>query len=181
MKGFLRNTFKNMNEAGMVAPSSRFLVKKMVEPVDFEKATTIVEFGPGTGVVTRELLKRMGKDTALISMEINKGFYHECEKIVDERLTLLNQSAHTIRDVLNEKGIQEVDYVISSLPLAIIPAEIKAAILDSAKSILKPGGKYVQFQYSLTDKKRIAERFDEMTIGFTPINIPPAFVYRCVK
>lgn len=170
-----------MNEAGMVAPSSRFLVRKMVEPINFEQARTIVEFGPGTGVVTKELLKRMGRETSLISMEINKGFYEECRKIVDERFTLLNQSAHTIREVLDEKGIENVDYVISSLPLAIIPTEIKAAILDSAKLVLKPGGKYVQFQYSLTDRKRILQRFDTMSIGFTPINIPPAFVYKCVK
>jgi len=44
---------------GSVIPSSRFLVKYLMKQVDWNRARLLVEFGPGVGTITREILKRL--------------------------------------------------------------------------------------------------------------------------
>jgi phospholipid N-methyltransferase len=38
---------------------------------------------------------------------------------------------------------------------------------------------FLQYQYSLTQKRALERRFREVRVGFTLANIPPAFVYEC--
>jgi len=55
---FARNFFKYPSMLGSVVPSSRFLVKDLMGQIDWERARVLVEFGPGVGTITREVLKR---------------------------------------------------------------------------------------------------------------------------
>lgn len=178
---FLSEFFKRENKVGSVAPSSRFLVKKMIDPIDFDRARVIVEFGPGTGVITLELLKRMRPDAVLYIFEINREFVDALSTIRDSRLRLVVDSAEKIEKYLSGDGIDKVDYVVSSLPLAIIPRDIEYNILRSAARALRKGGTFIQFQYSLASRKKLKEIFHSIRTNFTPINIPPAFVFTCVK
>jgi phospholipid N-methyltransferase len=178
---YIKELFKKENKVGSVAPSSRFLVKKMIAPIDFQHADVIVEFGPGTGVITHELLKRMKPGARLYVFEINREFVTSLSAIRDKRMKLIEDSAEKVGDYLRQDGIAHVDYIVSSLPLAIIPRDIEYAILRAAAAALKKGGAYIQFQYSLASRKKLKEVFHSISINFTPINIPPAFVFTCVK
>src|SRR4030095_6761995 len=55
-------------------PSSLYLTKAMIEPLPLAQAKLVVEFGPGTGVMTRALLKRIPTDATLLAFEINPRF-----------------------------------------------------------------------------------------------------------
>ena len=178
---FLGEFLKKENKVGSVAPSSKFLVKKMIAPIDFRKAKVIVEFGPGTGVITDEILKKMSADCKLYAFEINKEFVGKLSSIKDNRFKLIEDSAEKIEEYLLKDGIANADYVVSSLPLAIIPREIEYNILNAASRSLKTGGSFIQFQYSLSSRKKLKEIFHSIKTNFTPINIPPAFVFTCIK
>ena len=56
---FARNFFRHPRMLGSIVPSSRFLIKQLLEPINFGRARVIVEYGPGVGVITAELLRRM--------------------------------------------------------------------------------------------------------------------------
>lgn len=60
MKGllFLFQYIVNPRTVGAILPSSRFLGDKMVKRINFAKAKYIIEYGPGTGVFTEELLEK---------------------------------------------------------------------------------------------------------------------------
>ena len=178
---YIKELFKKENKVGSVAPSSRFLVRKMIAPINFKEAEVIVEFGPGTGVITHELLKKMKPGARLYVFEINKEFIDALRAIHDKRLHIIEDSAEKVTEYLAKDGIDKVDYVVSSLPLAIIPRDIEYNILRAASKALKKGGSYIQFQYSLASRKKLKEIFHSIRINFTPINIPPAFVFTCVK
>lgn len=155
-------------------------MKKMVKPIDFSRAKVIVELGPGNGIFTKGLLERMTSDAHLFSFELNESFYKIIQaEINDHRLTLLNETAENIGEVLKANNIEKADYIVSSLPLTVIPKPIKTKILDNAKAHLAEGGAFIQFQYTLNAKKLLEERFNDVKIDFTAVNIPPAFVYRC--
>jgi len=154
----------------------------MCDKIDFESANVIIELGPGTGVFTKELLKRSKPDTKIILFELNDTFIELLrENFDDERLILLHRSADEIDQVLEEHGIDQVDAVLSSLPLAVIPNAICNAILEKSYAALKKRGVYVQYQYSLNSKKLIKRLFPDLKLGFVPANIPPAFVYIGIK
>ncbi|CAG5080129.1 Ornithine lipid N-methyltransferase [Parvicella tangerina] len=155
-------------------------MRKMVKPIDFSKAKVIVELGPGNGIFTKGILERMSSDARLYSFELNETFYqHIKSELSDHRLTLLNETAEKIGEVLQADNIEKADYIVSSLPLTVIPTEVKTRILDNAKAHLAEDGAFIQFQYTLNAKKLLEERFDDVKIDFTAANIPPAFVYRC--
>ena len=63
---FLKESLKNIRQIGSIFPSSRFVVRKMIEPIDFEKKITILELGSGTGVITKQLLEKINSESTLI-------------------------------------------------------------------------------------------------------------------
>ena len=154
-------------------------MKKMLSRIDFSKDLILIELGPGTGVFTKEILKRMSAKSRLICFEINPVFHHNLSnKFKDSRLSLVFDSAENIQKYLSN-DTQKVDGVISSLPLAVIPIRVKINILNTKKEILSTDSYFIQFQYTVNAKKILEAKFNKVTIEFTPLNIPPAFIYFC--
>ncbi len=181
-QAFLKQFWQEKKMVGAMSPSSRFLAEKMLKNIDFKKANTLVELGPGTGVFTKRLLEKMNPDAKLLVFELNDAFHEQLKnEIQDERMILIHDSAEFIQRYLQEQNLLFTDYVISSLPLANFPSKLKKSILDASFQSLKNQGKYIQFQYSLNSKKVLEETFQRVHLDFTPFNFPPAFVYTCIK
>ena len=179
---FIKTFFKERKQVGALAPSSKFLVKKMCDKIDFDNAKNIVELGPGTGVFTEELLKRAPKDCRIFVIELNEEFYDFLkERFDDSRMVLLRESADNLDEILAKYDVNEVDAVLSSLPLAVIPDQIKKRIVIQSHDVLRQGGVFVQYQYSLNAKRLLEMKFNNLKLGFVAVNIPPAFVYHGVK
>jgi phospholipid N-methyltransferase len=81
--------------------------------------------------------------------------------------------------LLHELGIEKVDYLISSLPLAILPKADLDVLFKKIPQYLINDGNFVQYQYSLNKYKFLKSVFNSVKLDFTPINLPPAFIYRC--
>lgn len=179
---FVTTVLKGNHQIGAVFPSSRFLVKKMLRPVDFENSNTILELGPGNGPVTKEILRQMKSDAELFIFETNREFYEFISGIADARKIVFHESAEKISITLKHHGFfRQADTVISSIPLALLPSAVSKKIVQEVFDILKPGGIFVQFQYSLKSRRMLRGIFKEVKLDFTPVNIPPAFVYICRK
>jgi phospholipid N-methyltransferase len=167
-KSFLRQFWQEKKMVGAMAPSSRFLAQKMLKDIDFTTARVIIELGPGTGVFTDKIVELMHPDAILLVFELNDHF--------------MDQLRHRYTDPrVDKEGLKHADVVVSSLPLANFPKELRDSILSAADHALVENGHYVQFQYSLQSKKQIQKTFKKTQIRFTPLNFPPAFVYACRK
>ena len=176
---FIKESLKNLKEVGTLLPSSKFVVSKMIEPINFENDITILELGPGTGVITKEILKKMSKKSKLICFETNKSFLKELKGKISEEFTLINDSAENMKSHLNKLNITKVDYIISSVPLVTLQKEITNKILLSSSETLGKNKKFIQLQYSKLMDKRLEHYFNQIDITFTPINYIPAFIYTC--
>lgn len=173
---------KNYKMIGSVTPSSKFLTNKILQPIAFNRVKTIVEFGPGTGVFTKQILERMAPDARLLCIELNTGLFEVLSKSFnDPRLILIHGSATDLPRYLAEAGVEFADVIISSLPLAAFGANLRKEVLQTAHDCLKPKGRYLQFQYSLNAKKDLSAIFEKVNIDFTLLNFPPAFIYLCKK
>ncbi|AEA45426.1 class I SAM-dependent methyltransferase [Fluviicola taffensis] len=181
-RSFLRNFWKERKMVGAMAPSSKYLAKKMLEKIDFSTAKVIVELGPGTGVFTRKILANLSPDGILLVFELNDSFMNMLRKeFSDPRVILIHDSAEKIGEYLEKYGYSQADAVISSLPLANFPSDLKNRILTESHRVMHQDAVYVQFQYSLNAKKAIKQFYKQVEISFTPANFPPAFVYYCKK
>jgi phospholipid N-methyltransferase len=179
---FFQEAIHNIKTLGTLTPSSRFLSKKMLQKIDFENATVIVELGPGNGAITKYILENLSSTATLICFEIKENFYQELQNLKHPQLVVLKASAETIKDELKKIKIDKVDYIISSLPLTIIPEEVSNTILKKIYKVLKKDGVFIQYQYSLSYFKKLKKVFKGLvTLEFEPLNIPPAFIYRCKK
>ncbi len=178
---FFTQFIKRGIRVGAVAPSSKHLVKKMIDPIDFSQVKCIVEFGPGTGNITFELLNKMPQDAILIVFEINKEFCEQLRKINDPRIKIISDSAENLDTYLLKNNITKVDYIVSSLPFTLIPNLIVRKILKIVRRSLKPKGAFIQYQYSLNSYGRLRKTFKNVDLNFTPINLPPAFIFTCTN
>ena len=152
----------------------------MLANIDFSTDLYIVELGPGTGVFTSRLLRRMSPNSKLLSLELNPYFASKIRKSVkDSRFQLRCDSAENINIVLKQIQFPKVDYIISSLPLAVFSTRLKLRIINECKTALGSDGGFIQFQYSLNAKDLLHKKFNSVDITFTPLNLPPAFVYHC--
>ena len=80
---FGRNFLKHPRMLGSVIPSSRFLVDRVLGQVDWPRAGTIVEYGPGVGTLTREILRRLGPEATLVAIETNGDFVSYLEETTE--------------------------------------------------------------------------------------------------
>jgi len=177
---FALNFFRHPMMLGSIVPSSRFLIRQLLEPVDWGQARVIVEYGPGVGVITTEVLRRMGPNTLLIAIETNPDFVSYLrDSIKDERLHVVEGSAESVDEVLRRYGQSNASYVISGIPFSTIPAPVRERILLKTCEVLKPGGSFLVYQFSsrvLQDLQRI---FRYVRRKFEPLNVLPAHLFFC--
>ncbi|MBI3336835.1 hypothetical protein HYZ98_04720, partial [Candidatus Peregrinibacteria bacterium] len=84
-----------------IAPTSRFGIRKICKLIDFEKAMVIVEYGPGTGVISKPILERMRPDAKLILIETNPELVQMLkETMQDPRVIVVQGSAENVRNIL---------------------------------------------------------------------------------
>ena len=176
---FLKESLKNIRQIGSIFPSSRFVVRKMIEPIDFEKKIIVLELGSGTGVITKQIIEKLNSDSTLICFETNQKFCQELEKMKNEKMTLINKSAETMKTYIKQLKIEQVDYIVSSVPLMTISQEDTNKILTASVEILGNQGKFIQLQYTKVLDKKIRTYYNQIDITFTLKYYLPAFIYTC--
>ncbi|HEX8242300.1 MAG TPA: rRNA adenine N-6-methyltransferase family protein [Longimicrobium sp.] len=177
---FARNFFKHPRMLGSIIPSSRFLVRDLMRQVDWRRARVIVEYGPGVGNITAEVLKRMHRDARLVVFETNDDFVEFLRRsIPDGRLTVVHGSAADVARVLGELGLEQADYVISGIPFSTMPEQVSAAIVRATRRSLRPGGRFLVYQFSREVSRFLKPEFKEIREAFEPFNILPARLYFC--
>jgi phospholipid N-methyltransferase len=177
---FARNFLKHPGMLGSVIPSSRFLVRHMLNQVDWSSARVIVEYGPGVGTFTREILSRMRRDAVLVVFETNLEFVeHLRGSIRDPRVRIIHGSAAQVDKVLAGLGFMQADYIVSGLPFRIMPPEVRDSVLRATRDTLGPDGEFLLFQYTRALESPLEQYFGTVREEFEPLNIPPARLYYC--
>lgn len=165
---------------GSVVPSSSFLVNDMMSQVDWNRARVLVEYGPGVGTFTREILKRMRPDAVLIAIELNTDFVgYLSHHIRDPRFRVVHGSAARVRSILVEQNLAPADYIISGLPYRNMSDSLRRQILDESRLALRPEGSMVLFQYTRTLQPYLESSFSSVKLNFQLFNILPALIFHC--
>lgn len=177
---FAQNFFKHPRMLGSLIPSSRFLVDEILGQVDWRRAKLIVEYGPGVGTFTGEILDRMAPDARLVALEMNGDFVRYLQgHYSDPRLIVAERSAADVEAVLRQHALGSADYIISGIPFSTIPAEDRRAILHSTRASLAGDGKFLVYQFSGRILPHLRDEFRSVRTDFEPLNILPARLFYC--
>lgn len=179
---FARNFFKFPAMLGSVIPSSRFLVNDVLSQVDWDRARVIVEFGPGVGTMTQEVLKRMRPDATLVAIELNREFVDFLQaQVPDPRLRVVHASAGEVRAVLARLGLESADYIISGIPYTNMPEAARREIVEQSRQALSPQGALLIYQFTRTVLPYLESNFGSVREGFQLLNIFPARIFHCTN
>jgi phospholipid N-methyltransferase len=175
---FLRGFLKHPVMVGSVIPSSRVLVERMLEPVDWHSCALFVEYGPGVGTFTRPILERLRPGASLLAIDTNPDFVSYLRRSVhDPRLEVVRGSASDVREILGERGLGQADYVLSGLPFSTLPAGVGARIANETAAALTPGGAFLVYQYSPKVRTYLEPNFARIDRAFEWRNFPPVTLY----
>jgi phospholipid N-methyltransferase len=177
---FARNFFKFPTMLGSLIPSSPFLVNDLLSQVDFDRARVIVEYGPGVGTFTQEILKRMRPDAALVEIELNEEFAGFLkDEIGDRRLHAVHASACDVGKVLASLNLPSADYIISGIPFSTMPKSLRAEIMRNSREALRPDGALLVYQFTRAVRPYLESSFGSVQENFQMLNILPARIFYC--
>lgn len=153
----------------------------MLDTSGVEQAQVIAEFGPGTGVFTDEIIRRMRPDARLLVFEVDPQFVADLQaRINDPRVAVIDDSAGSIGEQLAQRALPAVDCIVSGLPFTSLPRPVTHDILQATRTTLRPGGVFVTYQYTPVLRDLLRSYFPDTRIRrFVLRNLPPALVFEC--
>jgi phospholipid N-methyltransferase len=170
------NFIMNIRTTGALYETSNKSNLEVTKYVKTDAPQIIVEFGGGHGNITKAILAKMNKYSTLYVFEINKHFCSLLKEIKDERLVIINDSAHCIDNYVTE----EVDCIISTIPFSLISNNILDQILLKSKRKLKNDGTISQILYSVYHLNKYKKYFKNVSYK-TILSFPLEYVYHCGK
>ena len=150
-RAFYRQFRDQYGTTGSVMPSSRALARALTRPMRAcPSPRRVLEVGPGTGAVTREIVRTLRPGDRLEIVEINASFVEVVRRRFEEELdfrrkTLQTRVIHSaIQDV---EGRAVYDVLISGIPLNNFAVPLVEEIFASYRRLLKPQGALSYFEY----------------------------------
>ncbi len=150
---------RSFHTTGSLMPSSRFLARALAGELGKPHPPwRVLEVGPGTGAVTRELARRLGPDDRLDAVEINDRFVAllrrrlETDPAFDGRRGQV-QILHAPVEQVDGEAVYDLN--VSGLPLINFPVAQVRAIFRAFDRLLRPGGALSYFEYVLVRRLKM--------------------------
>ena len=172
MRSFYKALFKNPRAIGSITPSSPWLARGVASMVPLSEGY-ILEIGAGTGAITKALLWRGIPHHQLIVVE-------RSEILVDELkskfplIKIFQGDAKDLSTLLGDLS-KNINTIVSSLPLLILPEETKNKIISEIEKLLNPRSYYIQYTHGLVSSVFESKvRFKKIKSKNIWLNFPPA-------
>jgi len=202
---FFRQFRHRFETTGAVAPSSRFLARAMLGPLqDKTGPRRVLEVGPGTGAVTRLLVQQLGPDDRLDLVELNARFAALLRERFDKDpgyQPLAGQSRVYECPLQDFQAEAPYDCIISGLPLNNFSVPLVQQIFETYDRLLAPGGtlSYFEYMYVRPMRSLVSGRPEKMRLraldrilnarlardriarSWVFVNFPPAWVQHLRK
>ena len=171
-------------QIGAMARSSKYVIGSVLRNIGKRSLHKVIEYGPGDGVLTKEILKRMPKDGELVAVETNPKFYKILSHLRDPRLKVIKGKAQNVSKVLESRNKATVDLVVSSIPFSILKRWERERVTSDAYNMLAAKGRFIVFhQYSPLMLNILNKYFGAKSVNtqFEVRNILPCFIMTAQK
>lgn len=184
---FWKEVMQDPRKVGAIGPSSRELAKVVVRSARVADARTIIELGPGGGVITEEIVRWKPASSSLFALENNPALIEPLRKRFREA-AVIQSCASRLPEIASKHDVPPAESIISTLPWTLFGPELQSHIVAGVRKCLSPGGIFaVGVCYGIhflpagrTLRTLLDTHFAR--VEMSPIifaNMPPAFVYSC--
>lgn len=160
---------ENYDKAGNILEAGRIWAESVIDKLHITKDMLVIDFGTGTGIIGRNLLKHCRK---VVFEDISSPMLNQCQKNLEQQ-ELKNYEIFNgeIKDYQGEKA----DVIVSSL--ALHHAGTLEATLKAILSKLKPKGKLAVCEFVFESPEERKARGKKIP---HPGYIPEEFI-KCAK
>lgn len=171
---FFKGWIDGPKAVGAILPTSGITAKRMASVINPSSGLPVLELGPGTGVITRAILKRGIDPEKLYSVEYSEDFVqHLRDEFPD--VNIIHGDAFKLDKTLGADCELVFDSVISAVPLLTFPTSTRVAFLEDLLDRVPLGRPVMQITYGPLPPipphrgSYIVKHFD-----FVVRNFPPA-------
>jgi phospholipid N-methyltransferase len=174
---FFKRFLKRPFQIASIVPSSKALVERVSSKMDFTEPRVIAEYGPGEGVHSCAIARRMTPDSHLLLFELDAALARALERqfASDPRVHVIHGDAASLPFELKRRSFTACDYILSGIPFSILKIEKKRALLRKTYDALKPDGKFIIYQVT-NELRQHATVFPHAESEYFLQNIPPMFI-----
>lgn len=177
---FFKGMMQGPKTVGAIVPTSSVTAKRMASVIDVKSGLPVLELGPGTGVITKQILARGVAAEKIVSVEYSEDFYR---RLVEDYagVNFIHGDAFDLKNSLGAFADHIFDCVISAVPMLSFPMEARIQLLEDLLSRIPEGRPVVQITYGpVSPVIARPERYHIQHFDFVVRNIPPAqlWIYR---
>lgn len=173
---FLRGLIANPVNVGAIAPSSPALARAVAAQVDPQSEGPVLELGPGTGSMTRELLTRGIAAERMVAIEWDANFARTMAAEFPD-IRVIRGDAFDLDETLPRNGYEQFAAIVSGIPMLNHPMERRRALVEAAFRRMQPGGPMIQFSYGLFAPVKPPRGISVKRAAYVWANLPPASVW----
>ena len=174
---FFRRWLADPLGMGSIIPSSSALRRAIARNVRREGDQIVVEFGGGTGAVTKGLLAHGIPGDRIWSIEIDG----ELARFLSHQFPSVNVVAGDAREaerLIPADHVGKVGTVIVGIPMVMLPRPLQTEIIDAIFRIMPAGSRFLLYTYCITSPLPLGPLgLKGERLAWTPANFPPASVW----
>lgn len=171
---FFKGWIDGPKQVGAIIPTSSITARRMASVIDTTSGLPVLELGPGTGVITKAILKGGTAPQDLVAIEYSTDFYQHLVKTFSD-VNFINGDAFDLEQTLGAFKDRTFDSVISAIPLLSFPMERRIALLEDLLNRMPAGRPVMQITYGpVSPIIANPDRYKIKHYDFVVRNIPPA-------
>ena len=177
---FFKGWIDKPKAVGSIIPTSSVTARRMASVINAASGLPVLEVGPGTGVITRAIVRVGIKPENLYAVEYSEDFVRHLRRHYPG-VNVIQGDAFDLDKTLGDKSGLVFDTVVSGVPLLNFPVERRIDYLNSLLDRMPAGRPVIQLTYGPLSPipagrgDYTVEHFD-----FVVRNIPPTqlWIYR---
>jgi phosphatidylethanolamine/phosphatidyl-N-methylethanolamine N-methyltransferase len=177
---FFKGWIDGPKAVGAILPTSSITARRMASVIDIHSGRPVLELGPGTGVITKAILKHGVKPSDLYSIEYSQDFVEHLNKTYPE-VNIIQGDAFDLDTTLGEMKDQQFDSIVSAVPLLNFPMARRIQLIEDMLTRIPRGRPFMQITYGpLPPVPSGRGNYTVQHYDFVMRNVPPAqlWVYR---
>lgn len=178
---FFQRWMANPLSMGSVTPSSSYLRRIIGKNVVCGPDQVVVEFGAGTGAVTRALLESGLPGDRIYSLEIDHELATFLSGVYPD-VNVLEGDCRNVDQMIPAGLVGKVGTVVVGIPMITLPFDLQREIVDATFRVMPEGSRFLLYTYCITSPLNMDKLgLTGERVGWTPLNIPPASVWAYKK
>lgn len=177
---FFKSWVESPKAMGTICPTGKVIATRMAGVIDTGSNLPVLELGPGTGAITKAILRHGVEPENLYSVEYTASLIPHLEAEFPG-VNFIRGDAFDLENTLGDMAGARFDSVVSALPLLNFPIAQRIALVRDLLNRIPPGRPIVQLSYGpLSPVPPDWATYTVEPLDWIFRNLPPArlWVYR---